>query len=40
MIASLALQAPVARLPMNRAMEFLPNLQRAADAMTATFAAK
>ena len=40
MIASLALQAPVARLPMNRAMECLPNLQRAAAAMTATFAEK
>lgn len=40
MIASLALQAPVARLPMNRAMEYLPSLQRAAAAMTATFTAQ
>lgn len=40
MIASLALHVPVARLPMNRAMECLPSLQRAAAAMTVTFAAK
>lgn len=39
MIASLALQAPVARLPMNRALECVPQLQQAAAAMAATFIA-
>jgi DNA-binding IclR family transcriptional regulator len=37
MIASIALQAPVARLPMSRAMECIPSLQRAAADMAATF---
>lgn len=37
MVATIALQAPVARLPLSRAMEFVPNLQRAAADMTATF---
>lgn len=38
MIASVALQAPVARLPLARAMEYVPSLQAAAAAMAATFA--
>jgi DNA-binding IclR family transcriptional regulator len=37
MIASVALQAPVARLPLARAHDFVPNLQRAAAAMAITF---
>lgn len=37
MIASVALQTPVARLSMSRAMECVPRLQQAAAAMTATF---
>ena len=37
MIASLALQAPVARLSINRAMECVPSLQQAAAAMAFTF---
>jgi len=37
MIASVALQTPVARLPMSRAMECVPRLQQAAAAMAATF---
>jgi len=37
MIASVALQAPVARLPLARALDFVPSLQRAAKAMAATF---
>ncbi len=40
MIASLALQAPVARVPMNRAMDCVPRLQQAATAMAATFIVK
>lgn len=36
-IACLAVQAPVARLSLNRAMEHLPALRRAADAMALTF---
>lgn len=37
MIASVALQTPVARLSMSRAMECVPRLQQAAAAMAATF---
>lgn len=37
MIASVALQAPVARLPLARALDFVPNLQHAAAAMALTF---
>jgi DNA-binding IclR family transcriptional regulator len=37
-IASVALQAPVARLPLARAMDYLPSLQRAAADMATTFA--
>lgn len=37
MIASIALQAPVARLPLARALEFVPSLQRAAGDMAQTF---
>jgi DNA-binding IclR family transcriptional regulator len=37
MIASVALQAPVARLPLARALEFVPSLQRAAADMAQTF---
>ena len=37
MIASVALQAPVARLSLARALEFVPGLQRAATAMALTF---
>lgn len=36
-IATVALQAPVARLPLARALEFVPRLQRAARDMAATF---
>lgn len=36
-IACLAVQAPAARLSLSRAMEHLPALQRAADAMAVTF---
>jgi IclR family transcriptional regulator, acetate operon repressor len=38
-IASVALQAPVARLSLSRAMDYLPSLQRAAADMATTFAA-
>ena len=38
-IATVALQAPVARLPLERAMEWVPHLQRAAADMATTFAA-
>lgn len=37
MIASVALQAPVARLSIGRALEFVPSLQRAAADMASTF---
>ena len=37
MIASVALQAPVARLPLARALEYVPILQRAAADMAHTF---
>ena len=37
MIASVALQAPVARLSISRALEFVPSLQRAAADMATTF---
>lgn len=37
MIASVALQAPVARLPLARAMEYVPSLQAAAAAIASTF---
>jgi IclR family acetate operon transcriptional repressor len=37
MIASVALQAPVARLPLVRALECVPILQRAATDMARTF---
>lgn len=37
MIASVALQAPVARLPLARAMEYVPSLQAAASAIATTF---
>ena len=37
MIASVALQAPVARLPLARALEYVPVLQRAAADMAHTF---
>jgi DNA-binding IclR family transcriptional regulator len=37
-IATVALQAPVARLPLPRAMEWVPSLQRAAADMATTFA--
>jgi IclR family acetate operon transcriptional repressor len=37
MIASVALQAPVARLSIGRALEFVPSLQRAAADMVTTF---
>lgn len=37
MIASVALQAPVARLPLARAMEYVPSLQAAAAAIATTF---
>ncbi|MDP3514857.1 MAG: IclR family transcriptional regulator [Sulfuritalea sp.] len=37
MIASVALQAPVARLSIGRALEFVPNLRRAAADMAITF---
>jgi DNA-binding IclR family transcriptional regulator len=37
--AALAVQAPTARLTLARAMEYVPSLRRAAEAMAATFAA-
>lgn len=37
MIASVALQAPVARLPLARAVEYVPSLRAAAAAMAVTF---
>ncbi len=37
MLASVALQAPVARLSIGRALEFVPSLQRAAADMATTF---
>jgi IclR family acetate operon transcriptional repressor len=37
MAAALALQAPTARLTIARAMDYLPNLRRAAEAMAATY---
>ncbi len=39
MLASIALQAPVARLSIGRALEFVPSLQRAAADMAITFEA-
>jgi DNA-binding IclR family transcriptional regulator len=39
MLASIALQAPVARLSIGRALEFVPRLQRAAADMAITFEA-
>lgn len=39
MIATVALQAPVARLSLARAMDFVPNLRRAAKDMATTFEA-
>ena len=35
--AAIAVQAPVSRMPLERALEHLPDLRRAADAMSATF---
>jgi DNA-binding IclR family transcriptional regulator len=37
MLAALAVQAPTARLTIMRAMDYLPNLRRAAEAMAATY---
>jgi DNA-binding IclR family transcriptional regulator len=37
MVAALAVQAPTARLTIVRAMDYLPNLRRAAEAMAATY---
>ena len=34
---AVALQAPVARLPLARAMEYVPSLQAAANAIATTF---
>jgi DNA-binding IclR family transcriptional regulator len=36
--AAIAVQAPMSRMPLERALQHLPELQRAADAMAATFA--
>ena len=36
--AAIAVQAPVSRMPLARALQHLPELRRAADAMAATFA--